>query len=309
MAKANPALGAPPSTGGQPPSVPGMNYGVVGPTSVPDFSNLLQYALKGVNPSVPSFQDTLQQGLGSSIFQDILTPALQNLIPGQDLARQSLMDEFRSAGSLGSGAMGVASSRLENSILGQQGDLISKVLAGFLPNLIAGYGQQSRNAFEPGQLLAQLLGENRPAIVTNQNIPGTAGGGGQISDPGGFLNTFNNPTGGPSVGGQGFGGPTRSGGGGGGSPAFGQVPYGPGSPFGTAPGVGGGALYGATNPGAMYDQWGQPLTGTAGGMTGLPIDSGGGGLGYGITYDPITGQYITDPWGGGGLDLSGQTWE
>lgn len=183
-----------PQGGGALPPI-GTPYAAVGPTSVPDFSTLLADIFKtlpgqGKTPGMPSFQGALDQGMNSPIFQSIIKPALSNLLPGEEMARSALMDEFRSAGGLGSGAMGVASSRLENSLQGQRGNLISQVLSNFLPNLVSGYGLQSKQAMSIPDLLAQVLGINKPSIVTGQG-GGVSSGGGGGSNP--------NPFGGPSA--------------------------------------------------------------------------------------------------------------
>ena len=217
----------------------GRPYAMVSPTSVPDYSSLLdqvlrsipskapdmpdfqgllQQAMNAVPKGMPSFQDVLSQGMSSPLLQSVLGPALQNLLPGEELARRSLMDEFRSAGALGGGAMGVASSRLEGALQGQRGSLISQIISGMLPSIVSGYGQQSqntlnssnqliqailgsmgpmanlygeesRNAFQPASLMAQVLQSLRPEMVSGASggstQAGMSGGGGgpSLTDP------------------------------------------------------------------------------------------------------------------------------
>ena len=139
----------------------------------PDLRGLLDLAVKAVPQNLPSFQDVLTQGLSSPLLQSVLGPALQNLIPGEEVARRNLMDQFRGAGALGGGAHGVASSRLESGLQGQRGNLISQIIQGLLPTIVSGYAQQSKNILDPAQMLIQsILGSMGPMA----NLYGTETG-------------------------------------------------------------------------------------------------------------------------------------
>lgn len=174
-------------------------FSVIDPAQGQSFSrtlNQLMGRLGKIKP--PSFESFLKQGMSSPLLQQILGPALANLMPGEEQARQAFMDEFRSAGALGSGAMGAGSARLESALQGQRGNLISQIISGTLPTMVQGLGQQFQESTYPTSLLAQILGQTRPYVMANPQLSGAGGGGGQSvqffggqTSPG--MNIFGNP--------------------------------------------------------------------------------------------------------------------
>jgi len=150
------------------------------------FGSTLQNLMSRLPGAPPSYQDLISQGVNSPLLQSVLGPALQNLIPGEEMGRENLASEFRSAGALGSGAQGVASSRLENAFQGQRGNLISQIISSMLPTMTQGLANQYNQQLAVPGLLGSILGSTRPATVTG-NVPpmqflgfgsGGAGGGG-----------------------------------------------------------------------------------------------------------------------------------
>jgi hypothetical protein len=165
------------------------NTGFVGvsPTATPGgeaYSDILNRLYGRLPGAPPDFQALLQAGVASPLLQTVLQPALANLLPGEELARQQLMDQFRSAGALGSGAQGVASSRLENALQGQRANLISSIISQMLPTMVQGLSQQYQNQLAVPGLLGSLLQSAKPQIVTSQpgqgigSVGGGRGGGG-----------------------------------------------------------------------------------------------------------------------------------
>lgn len=169
----------------------GVPYAAIDPASTGSFDNILQQLLGMVTgggaPKPPNYGDLLKQGVGSPLMQSVLGPALQNLLPGEDLARQSLMDEFRSSGALGSGAMGSASAKLEGALQGQRGNLVSQIMSQMLPTMTQGLSNQFNQQMQIPGLLGQILSQTRPSIVKGDNPP--AGGPGGTTDPFGMLSS------------------------------------------------------------------------------------------------------------------------
>lgn len=167
-------------------AVGNTSYAAVDPTAGSSFASQLGPLLQRLQGlQAPNYQDLVTQGINSPLLQSILKPALANLIPGETLARQNLMDEFRKGGALGSGAMGNASSTLETGLQGQRGNLVSQVLSQFLPQITQGLSNQFNQGLSIDQLMAQVLGQSKPSIVTGSNaVPGGGGssGGGGVDD-------------------------------------------------------------------------------------------------------------------------------
>lgn len=162
-------------------------YSLVDPSAGASFSSqlgpLLQ-RIQGLQP--PNYQDLVNQGMNSPLLQQVLGPALKNLLPGEELARQNFMDEFRKSGALGSGAMGVGGAKLEGALQGQRGNLISQIISQMLPQITGGLSNQFNQQSSISQLLASVLGMSKPSIVTGSNGAagaGGAGGGGWGSIP------------------------------------------------------------------------------------------------------------------------------
>ena len=179
-------------TGSNPP-------GTVDPSVGSSFSGILQQLMSmigGLKP--PSYESLLKQGVGSPLLQDVLKPALANLLPGENLARQSLTDEFRQAGALGSSAQGTAGVNLENALQGQRGSLVSQIISSMLPTMTQGLGNQFNQSMAIPGLLASILGMSKPTVlpphggtggVTTMDdllgsITGTGGGANAMTTPG-----------------------------------------------------------------------------------------------------------------------------
>lgn len=161
-------------------SIGNTPYQIIDPAGGSSFNDMLQRFLSaagGLKP--PNYQDLVTQGVNSPLLQSVLGPALQNLLPGEKLARQNLQDEFRSAGALGSGAMGSASSNLEGALQGQRGNLVSSVISQMLPQITQGLGNQFNQQAQIPQMLLQALGLSKPQVVTGSNQP--IGGGSRVS--------------------------------------------------------------------------------------------------------------------------------
>jgi len=159
------------------------------------FSSTLQNLMSRLPGAPPSYQDLLNQGVNSPLLQSVLQPALANLLPGEEMGRENLANEFRSAGALGSGAQGVASSRMENAFQQQRGNLISQIISSMLPTMTSGLANQYNQQMAVPSLLGSILGATRPSTVTG-NVPpmqfigfgggagGKGGAGGSTTDPG-----------------------------------------------------------------------------------------------------------------------------
>lgn len=152
-------------------------YQIIDPSAGSSFASQLGPLLQRLSQlQAPNYQDLVNQGINSPLMQSVLKPALANLQPGEDLARQNFTDEFRKAGALGSGAMGAGSANLERGLQGQRGNLISQVISQMLPQITQGLGQQFNQGLNIDQLMSQVLGMSKPSIVTGSN--GAVGGGG-----------------------------------------------------------------------------------------------------------------------------------
>ena len=131
----------------------------------PGFATRVEDVIASINRPQASFEDLLSQGINSPLLQAILGPALRNLLPGAEEARQSLTDRFRASGGLRSGAYGVRAGQLESDILGQQGDLISRVISSFLPTAVSGLQNESARSLQQSSLLESILGLTKPQFI------------------------------------------------------------------------------------------------------------------------------------------------
>jgi hypothetical protein len=194
------------------------------------------------------------------------------------------MDQFRSAGALGSGAQGKASAQLETGLQGADADLVSKIISQMLPQMTQGLQNQWTQQMDIPKLLASVLGTTKPSVIGGfppGNIPsasGGAGGAGGVGGAGGL---------------GGLGGAGGGGGGGiyGGVGSYGQGNYAPTSPF--AP-QGGTSPYEVayTGSGGGVDQFGNPTSPPLGGFdfSGLAYGSGSDPYSTLASYYPQSGQ-------------------
>jgi len=229
---------------------------------------------------IPSAMKQSAYGTLANFLQDPLSsisavtqPLLAALQPSFAQQQQQMMDAFRVAGGgspdmLSSGAFANAENLLGMEQQQEQAAEATKAALSFMSPVIGGYG----TLFSGSPTLSQSIG-----------VQGQGGTGG-VSDPTGMLDTFN----------QGFGAPP------------GQVPGMP-QPQVVSQGPSGGAGGGA-QPTPNY---GAPTTigagSSAGSSTGTGAGTGAGdqsipttaayqgGTGYGVTYDPNTGSWVSNP--------------
>lgn len=265
---------------------------VIDPTQSQGFSNVLnqfQGLLSGLK--VPDYASLVNQGVQSPLMQSVLQPSLAQLSRTQDLSRQNFMDQFRSAGALGSSAMGTGSANLENVFQGQDANLISQVLSTMLPQFIQGYNTQFQNQLAIPGLLSQALGATRPLVgQSSVGQGGMTGGTPSIADSGvGNYQPGNvfAQGGGGSGGGYGGMGSSGAGAGAGAGGATGAYPV----------GESGGYTYYSDGSVKLTDPFlalqGQGISGN------IPGVGGGGGAGLGgqgsNTFYSTGGDFYTNP--------------
>jgi hypothetical protein len=262
----------------------GVPYASIDPaTGSGSFDTILQQLLGmltgGGAPKPPNYSALLKEGVNSPLLQSVLGPALANLLPGEDLARTSLMDEFRSSGALGGGAMGAASAKLENALQGQRGNLVSQIISQMLPTMTSGLSNQFNQQMAIPGLLGQILSQTKPSLIKGQLPPGVGTGPGGTTDPFGMLS--DNPfASSQSLNAQSM---ARMSGGASGGSSGGSAPY--------VTASGGGLNYmsdGTVQPDLSYF-----------GTQGMDFSSLGGGSNPNLSIDPTMGT------GNIGMDYSG----
>ena len=109
-------------------------------------------------------------------------PLLRSLVPSEQSARQGLLDQYRRAGGLRSGAFAQGARQLEGDIFGRRAETATRASLGALAPIMGGY--QTALTGIPA------LERRQEILPTNVGGRGGAGGG---SDFGGFGFGFSNP--------------------------------------------------------------------------------------------------------------------
>lgn len=141
----------------------------------------LLMSLLGGGKGSGDIMDFLKQGSQSPLLKEILKATLTALVPGEQQARQSLTDQFRSAGGLRSGAYGREGTLLEGELAGKRGLATAGVMGSTLgPILSALMGQQGQQF----DLIKMLMsgGKGGGGGSGWENIP-QGGAGGGIANP------------------------------------------------------------------------------------------------------------------------------
>lgn len=125
------------------------------------------------------YQNYLSNPTASPLYQNTLSGILAALQPSEKQAGTNLMDMFRGAGNLSSGAFGTAASNLQRDILRNRQELASKVLAQQFPEM-------TQALMAPQSLATQLLQAMKLSQGFGAPQLGGAGGRGGAGGGGGF---------------------------------------------------------------------------------------------------------------------------
>jgi len=125
----------------------------------------------------------LSNPTASPLYQNTLSGLLASLAPSEKQAGTNLMDMFRGAGNLSSGAFGTAASNLQGDILRNRQELASKVLQQQFPEM-------TQALMAPQSLATQLLqamklsqGFGAPQLGGMSGAGGGGGGGFDLMAP------------------------------------------------------------------------------------------------------------------------------
>jgi len=83
------------------------------------------------------YMNFVQNPTRSPLYQNQLSGLLRSLEPSENRAQTNLMDTFRNAGNMSSGAMGVASGNLQGELVRNRQVLASQLLGQMFPQMIA----------------------------------------------------------------------------------------------------------------------------------------------------------------------------
>lgn len=151
-----------------------------------NFVQQLLTLLGGLSQGTGSqYLNFIQNPTKSPLYQNQLSGLMRSLEPGEQKAQTNLMDMFRNAGNMASGAYGTAASNLQGDLVRNQQVLASQLLGQMFPQMIqALQGPMNTASGLVGSLKNPAQPQSNPwaSVPPSQGL-GTPMGGGQSSDP------------------------------------------------------------------------------------------------------------------------------